>query len=238
MKTIGLIGGMSWESSLEYYRLINQSVKNLLGGLHSAQCLMYSVDFAEVEVLQHAGEWEKAGQMMAEAAIRLELGGADFIVICTNTMHKLASYIQEAVDIPLLHITDATAAAVLADGIKRIGLLGTRFTMEEDFYRGRLEEKYGLEVIIPSDEDRNIIHQVIYDELCLGQVKESSGKEFQRIIRGLETAGAQGVILGCTEIGLLIKQKDSSLPVYDTTVIHAEAAVRVALGLMDESILS
>ncbi len=238
MKTIGLIGGMSWESSLEYYRLINQSVKAFLGGLHSAQCLMYSVDFAEVEVLQHAGEWEKAGQMMAEAAIRLELGGADFVVICTNTMHKLAPYVQEAVDIPLLHIADATAAAVQATGIKRIGLLGTKFTMEEDFYRGRLQEKYDLEVIVPSLEDRNLVHQVIYGELCLGQIREDSRKQYQTIIRGLEAAGAQGVILGCTEIGLLIKQKDSTLPVFDTTEIHAETAVKIALDLMGESILS
>jgi aspartate racemase len=229
---------MSWESSLEYYRLINQSVKVHLGGLHSAQCLMYSVNFAEVEALQHAGEWEKAGRVMAEAAIRLELGGADFVVICTNTMHKLASHVQEAVDIPLLHIADATAAAIQAAGMERIGLLGTRFTMEEDFYRGRLEEQFGLEVIVPDLEARKIVHQVIYGELCLGEIKADSRKQFQAIIHDLAAAGAQGVILGCTEIGLLIKQADSPLPVFDTTVIHAETAVKIALNLMEDAILS
>ncbi len=229
MKTIGLIGGMSWESSLEYYRIINEEVKRRLGGFHSARCLMYSVDFAEIEPLQHGGEWEKLGWMMSQVAQRLEEGGADFLVLCTNTMHKVAPQIESAVNVPLLHIADPTAGRIKARGMKKIGLLGTRFTMEEDFYRGRLEKKHGLEVLIPEPADREMVHHVIYYELCDGRLKEESRRKFRSVIERLAAAGAEGVILGCTEIGLLVKQEDSPLPVFDTTVIHAEAAVDYAL---------
>jgi aspartate racemase len=230
MKTIGLIGGMSWESTLEYYRILNEIVKARLGGSHSAQCLLYSVDFDEIEVLQREGRWEEAGQRMAEAARRLERGGADFIVLCTNTMHKLAPQIEASVKIPLLHITDATADAVKAAGIWRVGLLGTRFTMEQDFYRGRLADRHGLDVVVPEKADREVIHQVIYGELCLGIVKEDSRKKFIEIIEKLAAAGVQGIILGCTEIEMLVRQEDSPLPVFPTTRIHAEAAVEFALS--------
>lgn len=230
MKTIGLIGGMSWESSLEYYRIINEEVKRRLGGFHSAKCLMYSVDFAEIEELQHKGEWERAAWILSQAAISLEAGGADFLVLCTNTMHKVAPQIEAAVNIPLIHIADPTAERIKARGFRRIGLLGTRFTMEDDFYRGRLEKKHGLEVVVPDETDRQLVHQVIYYELCDGRLQEESRKKFRTVIEKLAAAGAQGVILGCTEIGLLIKQQDSPLPVFDTTVIHAEAAVDYALS--------
>lgn len=238
MKTIGLIGGMSWESSLTYYRLINQFTKAELGGLHSAKCLMVSVDFAEIETLQHAGDWESLGKKMAEAAMQLELGGADFILICTNTMHKLVPDIQDAVDLPILHIADATAATVKAAGINTIGLLGTRFTMEEDFYKGRLTDKFDLNVVIPETVQRETVHTVIYDELCLGDIRDDSREAYKTIINDLKTSSAEGVILGCTEIGLLVKQKDSVLPVFDTTEVHAQTAVKLALGLMDDTILS
>ena len=204
MKTIGLIGGMSWESSLEYYRVINEEMKRRLGGLHSAKSLMYSVDFAEVEEMQHKGEWDKATALMVQAAKNLENGGADFIVICTNTMHKMADDIQNAVSIPVLHIADPTAEAIKAKGLTKIALLGTKYTMEQDFYRGRLIEKHGLEVLIPEDDERQTVHDVIYDELCLGDIKETSKKEYLNIIANLKKRGAQAVILGCTEIGLLI----------------------------------
>ncbi len=230
MKTIGLIGGMSWESSLEYYRIINEEVKKRLGGFHSARCVMYSVDFAEIEVLQHRGEWDRTAWILSQAAVRLEAGGADFLVLCTNTMHKVAPQIEAAVNIPLIHIADPTAERIKARGFRRVGLLGTRFTMEDDFYRGRLEKKHGLEVVVPDEADRQLVHQVIYYELCDGRLQEESRKKFQTVIEKLAAAGAQGVILGCTEIGLLIKQQDSSLPVFDTTVIHAEAAVDYALN--------
>ncbi|MDI6698001.1 MAG: aspartate/glutamate racemase family protein [Candidatus Saccharicenans sp.] len=230
MKTIGLIGGMSWESSLEYYRIINEEVKRKLGGFHSARCVMYSVDFAEIEVLQHRGEWDRTAWILSQAAVRLEAGGADFLVLCTNTMHKVAPQIEAAVNIPLIHIADPTAERIKARGFRRIGLLGTRFTMEDDFYRGRLEKKHGLEVVVPDEADRQLVHQVIYYELCDGRLQEESRKKFQAVIEKLAGAGAQGVILGCTEIGLLVKQKDSPLPVFDTTVIHAEAAVEYALS--------
>lgn len=228
MKTIGLIGGMSWESSASYYRLINQGVKQRLGGQHNAQSLMLTLDFAEIETLQTRGEWTELGQRMADATRQLAAGGAEFIVLCTNTMHKLASDIQQASTLPLLHIADATAQAVLAQGIQTIGLLGTRYTMEQDFYRGRLEQQ-GLRVLTPPAEEREQVHQIIYQELCQGTICPESKTRYQQIIAGLHTRGAQGVILGCTEIGLLISQADSALPIFDTTLLHAEAAVRMCL---------
>jgi aspartate racemase len=230
MKTIGLIGGMSWESSLEYYRILNETVRDRLGGLHSAQCLMISVDFAEIEALQHAGRWEEAGQILAEAARSLERGGAECVVLCTNTMHKLAGAIQAAVSIPFLHIADATAQRVQSSGLQRIGLLGTRFTMEEDFYKARLTGSFGLEVLIPEQAERQQVHDVIYQELCLGIIRSDSRDAYRKIIAQLAQRGAQGIILGCTEIGLLVKPEDSPLPLFDTTRIHAEAAVDWALA--------
>lgn len=229
MKTIGLIGGMSWESSLEYYRLINELVKARLGSLHSARSVMVSVDFAEIEALQHTGRWAEAAQILIEAARHLEAAGADFIVICTNTMHKVADEIQASVPLPLLHIADATAERIKAAGLKRIGLLGTRFTMEEDFYVGRLVQRHGLDVIVPDPVEREDIHRVIYDELCLGITRDESKARYASIIEQLIERGAQGVILGCTEIGLLIQQADSAVPLFDTTRLHAEAAVEFAL---------
>jgi len=229
MKTIGMIGGMSWESSIEYYRIVNEEIKNTLGGLHSAKSVMVSVDFAEIETLQHEGRWDDATQAMIRAAQQVQAGGADFVVICTNTMHKMAAEVQKEINIPLLHIADATAQVVRTRGLHRVGLLGTRFTMEEDFYRGRLVEKHGLDVLIPNAEDRAIIHRVIYDELVLGRILPASRAEYLRIMAGLVQAGAQGIILGCTEIGLLVKDEDSQVPLFDTTRIHAEAAVRMAL---------
>ena len=230
MKTIGLIGGMSWESTLEYYRILNQTVKERLGGLHSAKCVLYSVEFSEIERLQREGRWQEAAQCMVDTGRALEAAGADFIVLCTNTMHKLAPEIEAGVGIPLLHIADATAKAVKAAGIRRVGLLGTRFTMEQDFYKDRLSGKHGLEVFIPAAADRETVHNIIYNELCLGVVKQDSRDQFSRIIDGLAAAGAQGVILGCTEIESLVRQQDSALPVFATTRIHAEAAVEMALG--------
>jgi len=230
MKTIGLIGGMSWESSIEYYRIINETVKAKLGGLHSAQSLMYSVDFAQIEALQHQGRWDEATEMMIDAARRLERGGADFVVICTNTMHRVADQVQAQIQIPLLHIADATAASIRSQGLKRIGLLGTRFTMEEEFYKGRLVDKHGLDVIIPDDEEREIVHRVIFDELVLGQIKPASREQYVRIIAHLAGEGAEGIILGCTEIGLLVGDQDSPVPLFDTTRIHAVAAVEYALA--------
>jgi aspartate racemase len=229
MKTIGMIGGMSWESSLEYYRIINEAVKERLGDLHSAKSLMVSVDFAEIEVLQREGRWQDATRAMVEAARAVEAGGADFLIICTNTMHKMADEVQQSIAIPLLHIADATAEAIKARGLQRIGLLGTRFTMEQDFYRGRLVEKYALDVLVPESADREIVHRVIYDELVLGRIEPASKAEYLRIIANLAQAGAEGIILGCTEIGLLVSQTDSSLPLFDTTRIHALAAVKYAL---------
>ena len=229
MKTIGLIGGMSWESSLEYYRIINEQVKEKLGGLHSAKSLMYSVDFDEIEKLQHQGNWQDATKLMIDTAQRLEKGGADFVVICTNTMHKMADDVQDNIKIPLFHIADATAEKIKAKGLKKIGLLGTKFTMEEDFYKGRLIKKYGLEVLIPNKEDKQIVHNVIYHELCLGKTEQSSKNQFIRIINMLVDNGAEAVILGCTEIPLLIKQEDVKILLFDTTKIHAEGAVEYAL---------
>ena len=229
MKTIGLIGGMSWKSSIEYYRIINEAVKEKLGGLHSAKSIMVSVDFAEVEILQREGKWAEAAQMMVDAAKSLEKGGADFIVICTNTMHKAADEIQANVKIPLLHIADATAQLVKDSGIRTIGLLGTRFTMEEEIYKGRLSQKYGLNVIIPNAGEREIVHRVIYDELVIGEIRQHSEEKYIGIIENMVNQGAEGIILGCTEIGLLIHQQDCRVPLFDTTRIHAEAAVEYAL---------
>ncbi|NOQ25038.1 MAG: amino acid racemase [Bacteroidales bacterium] len=229
MKTIGLIGGMSWESSLEYYRIINEKVKKELGGLHSAQSLMYSVDFENIKNLQHEGKWDDLTTIMIDAAKRLEKGGADIIVICTNTMHKMAEDIQNNIDLPLIHIADTTAQAIKELKLNKIGLLGTKFTMEQDFYKGRLTEKHGLSVVIPNNEDRDIVHKIIYNELCQGNIKDSSKKEYIRIIENMVKNGAEGVILGCTEIPLLIKQGDVNVPVFDTTTIHAEQAVLQAI---------
>jgi len=229
MKTIGLLGGMSWESSLVYYRIINETVKARLGGLHSAQCLMYSVDFAEIEALQHAGEWDLLTQQMISAVHHLKQGGADFLVICTNTMHRMADEIEAATRMPLVHIADATAQAIQTQGLKTVGLLGTRFTMEEDFYRGRLQNKHNLNVIIPEEAQRELVHRVIYEELVKGEIRADSRNAFKEVIMRLKARGAQGVILGCTEIPLLIQQEDVDLPVFDTTHIHAEAAVDWAL---------
>ena len=230
MKTIGLLGGMSWESSLEYYRLINETVKARLGGLHSAQCLLWSFDFAEIEALQMAGDWDGAAQRMVDAALSLERGGAQGLVICTNTMHKLAPQVQAAIRIPLLHIADATAEKVCADGLHTIGLLGTRFTMEQDFYKGRLIDNFGLKVITPNAADMQIVHEVIYDQLCLGEVRDDSRQEYLRIMGDLVAQGAQGVILGCTEITMLIKPEHTTIPLYDTTHLHALTAVDWALS--------
>lgn len=230
MKTIGLLGGMSWESSLEYYRIINQEVKQRLGGLHSAQCLLWSFDFAEIETLQMAGDWDGAAQKMVDAAQSLERGGAQGIVICTNTMHKLAPQVQAAINVPILHIADTTAQQIRADGLDTIGLLGTRFTMEQDFYKGRLVDNFGLKVVTPNDADRKIIHDVIYNELCLGNVQDTSRREYLRIMDDLTAHGAQGVILGCTEITMLVKPEHTAIRLYDTTLLHALAAVDWALG--------
>ncbi|MEI6288798.1 MAG: aspartate/glutamate racemase family protein [Chloroflexota bacterium] len=230
MKTIGLIGGMSWESSVEYYKIINETIHQKLGGLHSAKSIMISVDFAEIEVLQHKGNWPEAGKILITAAENLEKAGADFIVICTNTMHKLADDIQSQVHIPILHIADATARQVINAGMKKICLLGTRFTMEENFYKGRLTDKFDLEVIIPGENDRTVIHRVIYDELVLGQIRAESRENYLSIINKMVSSGAEGIILGCTEIGLLVKQEDCPIPLFDTTIIHAQAAVEQSLN--------
>jgi aspartate racemase len=228
MKTIGLIGGMSWESSSEYYRIINEEVKHRLGGFHSAKCVLYSVDFEEIEICQRNGEWEKAAEILTDAAHSLELAGADFIIICTNTMHKVANKILAGINIPILHIADITAQQVLSNGIKTIGLLGTRYTMEQDFYKSRLEAK-GIKVLIPKEMDRVIVNTVIYNELCLGQIVDESRAKYKRIIKDLIEQGADGIILGCTEIGLLVKPEDSTVPLFDTTLLHALGAVNFAL---------
>jgi aspartate racemase len=229
MKTIGMLGGMSWESSIEYYRMINETVRDKLGGLHSAKCLMYSVDFDEIEILQQQGRWDDATQFMVDAAQRVERGGADFLIICTNTMHLMADNVQANIDIPLLHIADATAEKIRSQGLQKIGLLGTKYTMEGDFYRGRLGKKHGLTVLLPNETDRQIVHDVIYNELVIGKILSESKSQFRRIIAHLVTRGAEGIILGCTEIGLLVKAADSSVPTFDTARIHAIAAVEYAL---------
>ena len=233
MKTIGLIGGMSWESSIEYYRIINEATKIKLGGLHSAKSVMYSVDFAEIEALQHQGDWQAAAEVMIAAAQSLERAGADFIVLCTNTMHKLADEIQANTQIPFLHIADATADSIQSAGIRKVGLLGTRFTMEQDFYKGRLAHKYGLYVIVPDEDERETVHQIIYKELCLGIVNSESRKQYVSIMNRLVESGAEGVILGCTEIELLVNAGDVSVSLFPTTRIHAEAAVEKAIDAHD-----
>ncbi len=230
MKTIGLIGGMSWESSQEYYRIINEEIKHKLGGFHSAKCILFSVDFAEVEKLQHEERWRELTALMIVAARSLENAGAECIVICTNTMHKMADEVQSSIRIPLLHLIDATAEQISQDGLKKVGLLGTKFTMEQDFYKGRLSERFGGEVIIPDEEERDTIHHVIYHELCLGTIDQTSKARFIKIINNLIERGAEGIVLGCTEIPLLVRQKDIRVPVYDTTEIHARAAAAFALS--------
>lgn len=230
MKTIGLIGGMSWESTASYYQALNQEIKTQLGGLHSAKIVLYSVDFAEIETLQHQGEWNKTANILGNAAKAVEAAGADFFLICTNTMHKVAPQVSQHVAIPLLHIADATAQQLKANGISKVGLLGTKFTMEQAFYKGRLQDNFNIEVIVPNEHDRHIIHQVIYDELCLGEIKEASRQHYLAIINKLFNEGVQAIILGCTEIALLVNQNDTDVPLFDTTRIHAHKAVEYALA--------
>jgi len=229
MKTIGLVGGMSWESTLEYYRVMNQYTKERLGGFHSAKIVLYSVDFAEVESRQHEGRWDDLTRLMIHAAQRVERAGAELLVICTNTMHKMADDVQRQIRIPILHIVDVTAAEIIRRSMRKVGLLGTRFTMEQDFYKQRLIRDHGLEVIIPDEKEREDIHNILYNELCLGEIKEPSKRTFRAIIAGLESRGAQGIILGCTEIPLLVSQEDYKIPLFDTTTLHARAAVDFAL---------
>ena len=231
MQIIGLIGGMSWESTLPYYRQINEAVRQRLGGLHSARLVLYSVDFHEIERLQHNGDWNAAGARLAEAAQALERAGVEFLVLATNTMHKVADAIEAAVDIPLLHIADPTAAAIQAAGLQRVGLLGTRFTMEQPFYRERLEQRHGIEVLTPDAAQRELVHRVIYEELCLGQIRQESRDAYRQVIAELVLRGAQAVILGCTEIGLLVSAEDASVPLFDTTRLHALAAADKALDM-------
>ena len=226
MKTIGLLGGMSWESTLGYYRAINEGIKKTLGGLHSAKIVMYSVDFAPIEKLQHTGDWEGTAKILSEAAQSIQAAGADFLLICTNTMHKVAPQIKAAIQIPLLHIADATAEILVNGGIKSVGLLGTAFTMEQEFYKGRLINNYGLQVLVPNEDDRQIVHRIIYQELCLGKIESNSKAEYLRIIDTLAAQGAEAVILGCTEIGMLVNQTDTNVRLLDTTAIHAEKAVQ------------
>ncbi|PXW26310.1 aspartate/glutamate racemase family protein [Paraburkholderia caballeronis] len=230
MKTIGVIGGMSWESSAEYYRLLNREAKARLGGHHNARSLMATVDFADVEALQRAGDWATLGTLMADAARQLERGGADIVLLATNTMHRVCASIDAVISIPFLHIADPTGAALRAAGVERVGLLGTRYTMEQDFYVGRLRDTHGLEAIVPDERERADVHRIIYDELCHGVVDEVSRDVYRRVIDGLAQRGAQAVILGCTEITLLIGAEDSSLPVFDTTALHVQAAVEWAIG--------
>jgi aspartate racemase len=228
MKTIGLIGGMSWESSLEYYRIINEEVKAKLGGLHSAKCILYSVDFEEIERCQAQGDWESSGKLLGDAALSLEKAGAEMILICTNTMHKVIGYIEEKVSLPILHIADSTAKQIRKSKISTVGLLGTKYTMEQDFYKTRIETN-GIKVLIPNEEDRKVINKVIYEELCLGEIQQSSRDYYKKVIKGLVDDGAEGIILGCTEIGLLVKPEDSEVPLFDTAVIHAIESVNMAL---------
>ncbi len=229
MKTIGLIGGMSWESTANYYQIINREVKACLGGLHSGKVCLYSVDFAEIETLQHQDRWDDTAIILAQAAKSVEAGGADFILICTNTMHKVADQIQQAVNVPLVHIADATAEQLVVDGIKKVGLLGTRFTMEQDFYKQRLIDKFGVDVVVPSSDDQTIVHDVIYNELCKGEVHDDSRQHYLTIIEKLVEQGAEAVILGCTEIAMLVESQHTDVKLYDTTEIHAKAAVEKAL---------
>jgi aspartate racemase len=230
MKTIGLLGGMSWESSELYYRWINQMVKQKLGGLHSARIAMVSVDFQEVEELQNAGNWNKSASLLSQAAVQVEAAGADFLLICTNTMHKVAAQIEAAIHIPLLHIADATAEKIRSQSINTVGLLGTRFTMEQDFYIGRLQQKFGLKVLIPPLSERQIVHRIIYEELILGIIRDESRQEFLHIMKNLQEQGAQAIIEGCTEIVMLVKPEHTDIRLFDTTAIHAEKAVEMALA--------
>jgi len=229
VKTIGLLGGMSWESTVGYYRVINEGIKDSLGGLHSAKIALYSVDFDPIEKLLQKNEWEKVAGLLSEAARKVELAGADFLLICTNTMHKVAPQIENSITVPLLHIADATAEVLIQKGIKTVGLLGTAFTMEQDFYKKRLSEKYGITVLVPDKEDRKVVHNIIFQELCLGKIESHSKAEYLRIIESLSGKGAEAVILGCTEIGMLVSQRETNVRLFDTTVIHAGKAVEYAL---------
>ena len=230
MKTVGMLGGMSWESTASYYKALNEGVKSRLGGLHSAKICLYSVDFDEIEKLQHQGKWSETALILAEAARSVERGGADFLMICTNTMHKVVPEIESQISIPILHIADATAESLVQDGVTKVGLLGTRFTMEQDFYKGRVSEKFGIDVVVPTADEQTVVHDIIYQELCLGEIKSESRDRYLKIIANLHAQGAQAVILGCTEIALLVKQSDTSVPLYDTTEIHAAHGVEWALG--------
>ncbi len=225
-----MLGGMSWESTASYYKALNEGVKSQLGGLHSAKICLYSVDFDEIEKLQHQGNWSETALILAEAAKSVERGGADFLMICTNTMHKVVPEIESQISIPILHIADATAKSLVRDGVTKVGLLGTRFTMEQDFYKGRITEKFGIEVIVPDADEQTVVHDIIYQELCLGQINSDSRESYLKIIANLHAQGAQAVILGCTEIALLVKQSDTTVPLYDTTQIHAAHGVEWALG--------
>lgn len=228
MKTVGMLGGMSWESTASYYKAINEGIRKSLGGLHSAKICLYSVDFDEIEKLQHQGKWEETAKILSEAAQSIQAGGADFLMICTNTMHKVAPEVEQSISIPLLHIADATAEKLISDNVKNVGLLGTQFTMNQDFYKGRLTEKYGINVIVPEKNHQETVHNIIYSELCLGKIQESSRQQYVEIINQLHGQGAQAVILGCTEIALLVQQQHTSVPLYDTTEIHAAQAVKLA----------
>ncbi len=230
MRTIGLIGGMSWESTIVYYRILNELVQEKLGGLNSSKCILFSVNFAEIEELQRIGEWEKAGEILSRAALALEGAGAEILLICTNTMHLLFEPIQASVKIPVVHIADATGERIISDGVDCVALLGTKFTMSRDFYKERLRTKFGLKVLVPSEDQQNVIHRVIYNELCLGKFKDESRRRIQEYIAEMQQKGARGIILGCTELGLIIKQSDNNVPVYDTTWLHAERAVGLALS--------
>lgn len=230
MKTIGLLGGMSWESTASYYKALNEGVKSRLGGLNSAKVVLFSVNFDEIEKLQHQGKWDETAVLLSDAAESVEKAGADFLMICTNTMHNVVPEIESRISIPILHIADATANVLQADGVEKVGLLGTRFTMEQDFYKGRLADKFGMDVVVPSSEDQDTVHTIIYDELCKGVIKESSKQQYLAIIDKLYAEGAQAVILGCTEIALLVNQQDTEVPLYDTTEIHAKQGVEYALS--------
>ncbi|CAH8202300.1 aspartate/glutamate racemase family protein [Vibrio parahaemolyticus] len=230
MKTIGMLGGMSWESTASYYKAINEGVKSELGGLHSAKICLYSVNFDEIEKLQHQGSWHETASILTASAKAVEAGGADFLIICTNTMHKVANEIEANISIPILHIADATAQKLVSDGVKKVGLLGTRFTMEQDFYKQRLIEKFGIDVIVPDSAERNVVHDIIYNELCRGVIDSSSREKYLEIVASLHKQGAEAVILGCTEIALLIQQEHTSVPLYDTTEIHANAAVQLSIS--------
>jgi len=230
LKTIGLIGGMSWESTLEYYRIINETTKLKLGGLHSSKCIMYSVDFQEIEELQHQNKWDELTDIMVNAAQKLKNGGADIIIICTNTMHKMASDIENNIGIKVLHIAEATGEQIIKRKMKKVGLLGTKFTMEGDFYKNVLKDKFHIDVVIPDEDERQVIHEIIYEELCKGEINNFSREKYIKIIENLTVKGAEGIVLGCTEIPLLVKQKDVSVPIFDTTTIHAISAVEFAVG--------